>query len=191
MGENEFSRIVVVDRGLGELGAIHSDIQVLSHLEVEMREIHPTIRSDGADLLPLLDPLIQGDISVVEVPILGIDHSDGSVGLAVDVPDDDAISPSDPDVLGKDDNAVGDSVDGVAEVCIATADSIPVLSEMPVGPVTACFVVSFSVGRADRIVESVSELQTCVSSVNRGLNRKNKEDDENGTADQEKANGKN
>ena len=61
-------------------------------------------------------------------------------------------------IARKNDNAVSDTVNRIAQIRVATADPIPILAQMTLGPETARLVISLRIRLPDREIETISQL---------------------------------
>ena len=122
-----------------------------------MHGILAVVATHGADELAFLDEIVQFHEALVQMRVKTVHHGDAAVCFAKHVPHEDAVSPADADVLGENDDAAPDGVNGVAEVGIAAAVAIPILAHVAVGPVTARFVVTVGVRFAAGKVKTVRQ----------------------------------
>lgn len=66
---HELTRAVINGEVAGELGAVHADLQVFPHFEVEVGGIPPAGGSDSADLLAAAHELVLAHRAAVEVGV--------------------------------------------------------------------------------------------------------------------------
>ena len=129
---DKLGRIVVRAEIAGELAAKHPDANVLPNLEVKMGWIVSVAGADGSHLLASLQPLSFTDINAVKVTVEAVDEFD-LTAFHVGMPDDDDIAPSCAEIPGVDDKPTGGAVNGIAQIRVTSADSVPVFPEMAVG----------------------------------------------------------
>jgi hypothetical protein len=107
--------------------------------------------------LAFFDELADLNFAFVEVGVEAVDHVDFAGGISVGVAYDDAVSPTDADVFGEDDDAPTHGVDGVAEVGVTATFAVPILAEVAIRIEATEFVISGGVGLANREVKAVRE----------------------------------
>src|SRR5580765_6956095 len=121
---------------------------------MKMGVVLPVRGSHGRDLLAAADPLPAADQHRVQVPVKGVDIADVAI-FAVSVADDDHISPTQVDIARENNNAVANAVDRVAQIGVATADAVPIFTDMAAGPETTRFVVAFRLRLPNREIKTV------------------------------------
>src|SRR5690606_30070826 len=114
----------------------------------------------GADKLAAFDDLTFPDFAFVQVTVEGVDHLNFATRFAVSVADDHHIAPADFYVLAENDHTVANAVDGVTEIGISTANTIPVFAKVTIRPEAAGFVIPFGIatGRAYGEIKSVRQV---------------------------------
>lgn len=129
MFHDKFRREPVATKIAGSLGMIDPYGEILVHLKMQVRRIHPMVVTDGADLLSSCDLLSFTDNNFVEMRREGI----GKMQLTVLYPgmaDDHHIAPAHMDIPCENDDSIADGIDGIAEPLGTASIRHPILSQM-------------------------------------------------------------
>src|SRR5258708_5796888 len=86
---------------------------------------------------------------------------------------DDHISPALVTVARKDYYAVADTINGIAQIGVAAADSVPIFAEMSVRPHSARFVISTRIRFTHRQIKTIRQFrERCLPGKTNRLRRK-------------------
>ncbi len=155
MLRDEFVRGEIIAEITQETAAKHADLDVFANLQMEMSFVHPEIVADSPDLLATMDLLTLVDGKIQEVAVEGVAILQFKA-FVVGVPEDHDISPADVVIAGKGDESVGDGVDRIAKITVATAETIPVLAQVAIGAIpTSDVVAGAGAAGADWQLESI------------------------------------
>src|SRR5438067_8188496 len=109
---------------------------------MEMRIVLAMRSPHRRDLLAASDPLTAAHQHRIKVAIKRVDIAYVAV-FTIGVPDDDHIPPAQMDVPGKDHNPISDAVNRIAQIGVATADAVPIFTDVAAGAESASLVVPF------------------------------------------------
>jgi len=143
MCEDEFVGRIVVAEIAQEAAPIHPDLEILPHLEMQVRFVLAEVVPDASNLLAPAHLVTLLDTEFQQVAIQRIDVFQFRA-FVVGVADNDDVAPANMVIPGKDDNAVGRGIHRVAQVRIAAPHAIPIFAEVSIRPVTARNVVAFT-----------------------------------------------
>ena len=150
----------------------------MAHFEMKMGWIHTSVRAYRSDLLAALDGLAILHENFIQVSVERIDEFNRAAGwVTIGMADKHHISPTGFHIMSESDDAIGDGVNRVAEVGVAAAASVPVLTIVR-GRAQAQatgFVIVFRIGLADRVVEAIGDVH--LGSGERGGRGKNGEEE--------------
>ena len=118
-----------------KLRTVHSDLHVLAHFKVKMREIHSVVGSNGADLLPAGDVLSFFHVNAVEVRVERVDQDQlPRWRVLIDVAHDHRVAPTFTLIASENDVADADRMHWITEIAVAAAVAIPVIAKVSVRP---------------------------------------------------------
>ena len=129
MRGNEIGRVVIIARILREFIAAHPDGDVLAHLEMQVRVVKTVRIADRGDLLPAFYSLTAANQNFLEMAVKRVDVAHRS-SFAERVPDNDHVPPALMTIARKNNDAVADDVNWVAEVGVTATNAVPILAEM-------------------------------------------------------------
>ena len=129
------------------LSMIHSDGEILVHLEMEMRRIHSVVITYRADLLPPHDLLSLANKNPIEMSGEGVGKMELLI-LDPSVTNDDDIAPADTNVAGQNDDSIADGINRVAKPLSTPTISHPIFAQMSSGSETARFVIPMCIRRS-------------------------------------------
>src|SRR5580704_15762198 len=121
---------------------------------MKMRVVKAVRISDRCDLLAPPNALSALNQDFIEMPVKRI-HVARSQSIAISMAHDDNVPPALMAVACENDDAIADTINRIAKIGVATADSVPIFTEMSVRTKTARLVIAASVRFADGHVESV------------------------------------
>ena len=75
------------------------------------------------------------------------------------MPDDDDVPPALMTIARKDNHAIANAVDRIAEIGVAAANSIPVFAQVAMGSKSASFVIAAGVGSPNWKIETVRQFR--------------------------------
>ncbi len=127
---------------------------------MKMRVIKSVGVSDRRDLLAAPHALTALHHDFVEMPIKRIDVSRPD-SVAIRVPHDDNVPPALMTIARKNNNAVADALNRIAQIGVAAANSIPIFSQMSVRTKAARPIITARVRFTDRHVESIRQSDKC------------------------------
>ena len=96
---------------------------------MEMRQITAPGVADGGDPFAAPDILMRFHQHLVDMSIVGL-HVSACATFFVSVEDDNDVSPTRAAVARSEDTAIGDGVNGIAEIAVLAADAVQVVAEM-------------------------------------------------------------
>ena len=98
---------------------------------MQVRRVHSAVGANGADLPAAHNLLPLADQDFVKMSVDGIRRFH-LLRFEKDMPHDDQISPTHSHVASQDDNAICCSVNGFAQVAIASLKTVPILTHVVV-----------------------------------------------------------
>src|SRR2546421_12758909 len=96
---------------------------------MQVRVVLAVGRAHGRDLLAAADPLTPAHHHFLEMAVERIDIFHVAA-LAIRVPHDDDVSPTQVNVTGEDDDSVADAVNRISQISVAAADAVPVFTDV-------------------------------------------------------------
>ena len=155
MCHDKFRREPVATKITGSLGMIDPYGEILVHLKMQMRRIHPMVVADGADLLTSCDLLSLTNNYLVEMRREGVGEIEFPI-LNPGMADDHNIAPARMDIPSENDDSIADRIDGIAESLGTSTIRHPILSQMSSRAESPRLVISVGIGGIHRQIKSVS-----------------------------------
>ena len=122
----------VTDKIAGACGMIHSDCEILVHLEMKVRGVHSVVVADRAHLLSPSDLLSLLHHDPVQMAVERVCKMQLSV-LDPGMADDDYVPPVGMDVAGQNDETIRNGMHGMPECLTSPSGNDPILSKMTMG----------------------------------------------------------
>ena len=156
MRGNELRRIVIIARILSEFVATHSNLEVFSDFQMQMRVVKAVRGSHRRDLLSASDALSTLHQDFLQMPVKRIEVARAEP-VAVGVAHNDHVSPPLMAIARKNHDAIANAIDWIAKVSVATADSIPILTKMSVRLESTRSIISTRIRFPHRHVETIRQ----------------------------------
>jgi hypothetical protein len=157
MRGDEGARAEVIAIVASVAAPLHADAEVLAHFKMEMGVVLSVSGADGADLLSFAHRFVHAHGASVEMAVEAIDRLQGAFGITIGVADDDDISPPAVVVFGENNDAIGGGINGITEVGIAAAVTVPVFALVAIRRVAAKDIIANGGGIANRGDKTISD----------------------------------
>ena len=123
---------------------------------MQMRIVEPVGITHRRNFLAPAHQLAAGNKNLLQVPVQRIDVFDLSV-FTIAVPDNEHVPPAHVTIARKNDDALADAVNRIAEISVAAADPVPIFTEMAVGPKSTRLVITDRIRFTDREIKTIGE----------------------------------
>jgi hypothetical protein len=158
MREDELRWIVIIAEIASKGRAAHPDLDVLADFQMQVGIVEAVGIADRGDLLAARHGLAAMDQHFLHMAIERIDIF-YRAAFAKGVPHDHHVSPPLMTIARKNDYAVADAVNWIAQIGVAAPNAIPIFPEVSMRPETARLVITLCVRFSHRKIKPIGQLR--------------------------------
>src|SRR6266851_2959042 len=154
MRQNEFARVVIIAEVALKRGPAHSDCDIFANLEMQMGVVNSVRGSHRRNLLSSGNSLALLHKNPIEMTVKRIDVF-YCARFAKRMPHNHNIAPAKMHIASKNNDAIANAENRIAQISIATPESVPILAEMAFWTEPARFIVTLPIRFPDWKIEPI------------------------------------